>query len=87
MTFTDRFLKLPIAVYDKQVKNLTGKENIYDSWIKINPHQIESYRPTSPEGEDDKETTSLFMKSGDSTMIQMPVNEFEELLNNFISNQ
>lgn len=87
MTFTDRFLRLPIAVYDKHVKNLTGKENLYDSWIKINPHQIESYRPTNPEGEDDKDTTMVYMKSGDSSMINMPVDEFEELLNNFILNQ
>lgn len=46
MNFTDRFIKLPIKEYNTEVKELTGNEGeLIENWEKINPFDIQSYRP------------------------------------------
>lgn len=41
--FTDRFIKVPIKQYNLAQKELTGNEDLYDTWIKINPMKIIEY--------------------------------------------
>ncbi len=81
--FTDRFIKVPISVYGIKEKELTGNENLSDSWLKFLPLELAAYRPASsnedyPELED---CTSIILKNGDITVVNMPPKEFEEELN------
>ena len=87
MAFTDRFFKCPVEVYDKSVKDLTGKENCVMSYTKILPFEIAEYRPTWPEGQQETEYTPLSMKNGAHWMVCWPVKEFEEKINQFIISQ
>lgn len=80
MSWTDRFIKLPISVYDREEKNLTGKENCYDSYMKVLPMDIVSYRPSFAVEEPDKEITLIVQKSGDSTLVNLQIKDFEELM-------
>lgn len=81
--FTNRFILAPISVYDKKHKELTGKETSEMSYIKFNPFEIASYRPSYAEDdtEERNECTSVVLKSGDTTLIYLTVKEFENLLN------
>lgn len=82
MAFTDRFIKVPIVVFDTNIKEITGNEVTEDSYMKINPMEIVSYRPTWDEGDDERnEIVSITLKSGSSTLIYLTVKEFEKLLN------
>lgn len=83
--WSDRFIKLPIQVYDKQQKELTGKEILEDSYIKINPLDISLYRPTYDDFDpEQKEITSVTTKYGDTTLVQLSVWEFEKQINDFL---
>lgn len=79
--FTDRFIKVPIGVYDKKVEELTGKENTYESWMKFLPFELATYRPTYKDEEPDTECVHMILKCGDSTVVHLSIKEFEELLN------
>lgn len=37
MSFTDRFLKVPISIFNVKEKELTGNENLEESWMKFLP--------------------------------------------------
>jgi hypothetical protein len=81
MRFTDRFIQVPIKVYSVREKNLTGKEICNDSFEKLNPLQIESYRPTFDE---DYEGDCVYVsyKSGNPGLtVYLSIDEFETLLN------
>lgn len=79
--FTDRFIKVPIGVYDKQLKELTGNENTEDSYMKFNPFELATYRPTYTTDEPEIEVVSMTLKSGDVTVVLMSMQEFEDLIN------
>lgn len=82
MAFTDRFIKVPIKVFSTREKELTGKENACDTWMKIYPFEIASYRPCfAEEYVDDADATIVVLKSGDSTTVYLTPDEFEKLLN------
>lgn len=81
--FTDRFIKIPIQVYDKELAELTGKEPDYtDSWMKINPMEISEYKPTVTE-KDGHETdcTYIVMKNGSGFYCYLIPEDFEKILN------
>lgn len=80
MPFTDRFIKVPISVYSKELKELTGKEDLTDSWMNVLPMEIATYRPTYDD-ELDKEFVSMMLKCGDITVVHLSIKEFEDLLN------
>lgn len=83
MPFTDRFIKIPIQVYDRKLKELTGADEAEDSWMKINPMDISNYRPSYDSADlEQKEITSVTLKTGDTTLVYLTIEEFEELLNN-----
>lgn len=79
--FTSRFLKLPIKVYDVAIKELMGKCNYEDSWIKILPSEISEYKPSIDDDNDDAVCVSVRMKNGDSFFTYLDVKEFEKELN------
>lgn len=57
--FTDRFIRLPIKVYNQRQADLTGNEDTNDIFTQVVPLQIEEYY----KGEDDgKEITQVFLR-------------------------
>jgi hypothetical protein len=84
MSFTDRYIKIPIRVYDAKQRELTDNEEEIDSSMMINPFKIESYRRSLPDKRDESETVAIVTDSGDSTTVYMSLEKFENLLNNFL---
>lgn len=80
MAFTDRFITLPIKVYDRKQAELTGHEDYEDSFIKINPFEISQYKP-STDGDEWGECVHLVMKGGDDFNVYLTIEEFETALN------
>lgn len=80
--FTDRFIKVPIRIYSKKQYEITGKEEYEDSWFKFLPFELATYRPTSSDNNDDGHIwTTIMLKSGDETTLNITTKEFEKLLN------
>lgn len=79
--FTDRFIQLPIKVYDREAKELTGKAEYEDSWMKINPFEISSWKPAEDNENNDVACTYVSMKNGDGFYVYYTTEQFEELLN------
>lgn len=85
MKFTDRYVKLPIDLYEKDKADIIGcneETKICDTTISVEPFQISHYRKTldenfAPNG------TSIHMKNGDSFYICLSVKEFEDVINNY----
>lgn len=76
--FTDRFIALPITVYNKQHKELTGKENLVEAELKILPFEISEYYPSMDE---DVMKTQVFLKNGNSYLVELSIEEFESKVN------
>lgn len=75
--FTDRYLRVPIKIYDEEEKELTGTQNESDSYEMINPFRISSYRP----GGDDENTTFLSFENGDELLVYWNIRYFERAAN------
>lgn len=82
-----RFIEIPSLTYDSRDHELTGKEpdecELIEVVRKLDVSRIESYReaiPTSDFREDNKIWTQIVTHSGDSFVINMPLQEFEKLL-------
>ena len=76
--FTDRFIKLPIRIYDRKREELTGQKEQEDRQCAVLPSQIEHYHGSEDEGE---EVVQLVMKSGKSFFVYLSCEEFERQLN------
>ena len=87
--FTDRYIKVPIYLYDRTNSELLDQKaediDTLEVIARINPFKIENYYGTIT---DDKEflkenivITKIWMDSGESFIIRMTVEEFEEILN------
>lgn len=76
--FTNRFIKFPIRLYDTEHKELTGEELTKNTNIYINPFEIISYRPSD---ENDGNCVFVTLKNGDTLLIYMSMNRFEQTLN------
>ncbi len=85
MKFTDRFIKLPITLFHKNEVEIMGQDSStpINSYIKILPSVIASYRPQHDENGEEMESTVMYDKSGDETVVLLSVDEFEDLLNKF----
>ena len=81
MAFTDRFLKVPIKIYDRAQAEVMGKAEYEDSWMKINPFEISHYKPTEDKENDNQICTYVMMKQGDGFFVYLSPDEFEKLLN------
>lgn len=84
MAFTDRFLKIPIQVYDRKLKETAGIDESEESWMKFNPMEISNYRPSYDSADEAQtEIVSMTLKNGDTTLVYLSMTEFEKLLNNW----
>lgn len=81
MAFTDRFIELPIKVYDKEAADLVGKPDYEDSVIKISPFEISDYKPTNDADNQDAECVYLVLKNGRGFFVYLPMDKFEKILN------
>lgn len=82
MKFTDRFLKVPISIYNTRHKELTGKEELEAKWFKFLPFELAAYRPSyGVDAPSDEELVAITLKSGDTTLVEMSPEDFEKLLN------
>lgn len=79
--FTDRFIKVPISVFNIKQKELTGVEILEPGWFKFSPLALESYMTSYTEEDPDKKLVSITLRNGDSTLIDLSMEEFEKLLN------
>ena len=81
MKFTDRFISLPIKVYNKQNADVMGKTEYIDTHMKILPFEISDYKATFDEENDDQECVSLTLKNGNNAYVYLTFSEFEKALN------
>lgn len=89
--FSDRFIKLPIKLYDKSQEELCGKDqNDCDQLevdIRINPFKISEYRPgisdESEFTEAGQDVVRVMMENGEIYQVYMRIDAFEKLLNSF----
>ena len=82
MAFTDRYIKVPIKVFDRKLQEMTGQSEDEDSYMMINPFDIVSYRPSFDKDDEDRnELTDIVDKTGDRTLVYLSVEQFESLLN------
>lgn len=81
--FTDRFIELPIKIFDENYKGMTGKEVLEDSWTKVNPMEISHYKPAYDDEDkgDNFNCTHVSMKNGDAFFIYLLPKDFEKILN------
>lgn len=91
MNILERFIKIPVVLYDHQEVEITGNDFpncVYlNSFKKINPLKIIAYEPAIPKGKDVSEEnliwTNVYMENGDEFYCTLTVREFEILLINF----
>jgi len=89
--FTDRFIKLPIKIYNKKEEELMGKEQgeceMIDLDLSLNPFDIESYRPAIADHLPFEEASMgwcvVTTKGGDSHLVYLHIDELETRLNAF----
>lgn len=78
--FTDRFMNVPIKLYDLEHKELTGAEVTKDTYTYINPFEIYAFRPSD---ENNGDCTHVSMKSGESLLVYVHIDEFIKMLNEY----
>jgi len=91
MSFTDRFIQVPVIRYSLEENDLLGKDPFdcqrYMGIRKFDPHELYSYEAAIPKGQEltteNEVWTSLYFKNGDSFYTPIPIHKFEEILNNF----
>lgn len=81
--FTDRFIKIPVKIFNVKEKELTGNENTVDSWVKILPMEIIEYGPTDAEDSGEFIYTNIVLKGQEKYVAYLSIQEFENLLNNY----
>lgn len=81
MPFTDRFITLPIKVYDQKTADVVGKPDYEDSIIKIVPFEISDYKPTSDADHQNCDCVYVMLKNGRGFFVYLSMKQFEKLLN------
>jgi hypothetical protein len=79
MSFTERFLTIPIKTFSVQHKELTGKEECTDTVMRLNPFDISRYHPSF---DSDQQCVRVIFKDGSSVLCYLNMTEFENLLDN-----
>lgn len=81
MNFTDRYISVPIKMFNTQQANLTGKEELIDTWFKFLPFELSNYKPTLDDDESNEHITHITLKNGYGVTVYMSPTDFELLLN------
>jgi len=76
--FTDRFLKVPIKLYDVDHKELTGSEVTKDTYTYINPFDVYAFRPSD---ENNGDCTHVSMKSGETLLVYVHISDLIKMMN------
>ena len=84
MSFTDRFIEVPIHAYSVKEERLTGKAKDFESWLKFLPFELSNYKPSVDEDEPDIEITHIVLKNSYSCLVYLSPEEFERLLNQHV---
>ncbi len=84
MSFTDRYIKLPIRTVDR----ITGKGDTH-THLKLNPFHIVKYRPAfdSDDINEENEIVQVTDINGEESLIYLTEAEFEKKLNSFYNQQ
>lgn len=78
MAFIDRFLKVPIMVYNIEEYELTNTKRYEESFSYILPGEIAEFYPTTS---DLRPAVSITTKGGKSLMAEMSLPRFIEMAN------
>ncbi len=78
-----KFIELPISLFDRKLQDMGLPLNDIPVRLKVDPNQIVAYRDTPPNDEDNEvgDKTTIYLSSGESFRIELPMEEFERLLN------
>lgn len=76
--FSDKFVRLPIRVHNRDQNELMGTDLEIDTYEMVNPFTISSYRPSI----DPSDMTYVSFKDGSGMMVYMNIKEFEHLMDN-----
>lgn len=81
--FTDRFIRVPIEMYNKTYADLTGDDEgtTFEAFMKLNPMEIISYRPKYDKDQNEEDKTIVDLKNTEDFIVLMSFREFERLLN------
>lgn len=82
MSILKRFIRIPIKIYSVKQKELTGRENTEDTYMKLNPLDISRYYPSTDE-ENDEVCVKIVFKDGGETCAYLTIEHFERLLESF----
>lgn len=80
MKFTDKYVKLPIKVFNTEQKELTGNAELFDSNMYILPSEISNYKITEDDEDELREIVHLKLKNGDSFYVYLTLKQFCETL-------
>lgn len=85
--YTDKFIKLPIRIYNHRQAELSGDEDgsAFETFTKINPMEIIMYHPSFDKNSEPEAATTVTIKGGDFYIILIPIDEFEKKINNFMN--
>jgi hypothetical protein len=79
MAFIDRFVRVPILVYDITEEDLPRKQ-YEESFAYILPLEIDAFYPSFNRNRGTA-ATHIYMKSGRSCVTEIEINDFIELVN------
>lgn len=84
--FTNRFIHIPIDLYDDtkvDVLGFTEELKTTQILVRVNPFDISHYREIAENGVLIENETLILLKNGESFVAAMSISEFEKLLDNF----
>ncbi len=81
MAFINRFLKIPIQIYNQKQAEMTNNPEYEDVYAYILPTEIDEMFPTVSDSTN-KPVTFVYMKSGRTCIVEMAMEKFIKLLEN-----
>ena len=93
MSYSKRYIEFPVIIIYKLDRDAELNENeeplaeatIVESFVRLNPLDIQSYSPDTngefPTSADQLICTRVTMKAGNDYVVNMPINDFEDYLN------
>lgn len=86
MSFTERYIKLPIEIYRQKELELMGDEGAvpFGAYTMLNPFEIVMYRPCYNENDEETDGTLVHLKSGAEFVVNLHIEDFEMQINHFM---
>lgn len=83
MAFIDRFIKVPISVYNIKDAEINGKADYKDGYTYLNPMEISEFYPWAEEEGEERPYIHVFNKTGRSFIVYLTEAQFIKLLNDY----